>query len=138
MRTLGRRTPPIVALPGFRPPRWLMLGMACLMAGLWSHPAHAQVRPENDASTAKRAPAGRYVPGEVLVEVVGQPSSAALDALAARHGLTPVHSHTTAITNSTWHLWRIADDRPVATVVRALAAERSVRSAQPNYRFVLP
>jgi hypothetical protein len=41
------------------------------------------------------------------------------------------------LTNSTWVRWRIADRRSVPVVIRALEADNSVRSAQPNYLFAL-
>jgi hypothetical protein len=166
MSTLGNRTPPIVAMPGFRPPGWLVLCTASLIFGATAHAAHAQVRGGDEADGADRTPPimaprgpprigrpagvreprtnappageGRYVSDEVLVEVMGQPPGPAMDALAARHRLTFLQSHTVVLTNTTWFRWRIADDRPVAKVVRALEAERFIRSAQPNYLFTLP
>lgn len=162
MRRPGNRTPPVVAPPGFRRPRWLLLFASLLV--LTSIPASAQAQSRGAKGTVDMAataiPRGppelraqgshpprshpppfgedRYVPDEVLVEVAGQAPSSVLKALAARHRLAPLQSHTSALTDSTWHLWRIADDRPVAMVIRALGAERWIRSVQPSYRYELP
>jgi subtilisin family serine protease len=48
-----------------------------------------------------------------------------------------VESRAIGLTSTTFHRWRITDQRPVADVVRALEADTDVRAAQPNYRFTL-
>ncbi len=78
-----------------------------------------------------------YVTNEVVVEFAGTPSDRAFNTLAARHRLTRLDTQRIALTNSTWVRWRIADRRSVPTVVRALAADGSVRSAQPNYLYAM-
>jgi hypothetical protein len=140
--------------PGFRPPRWLLLCTVGLVFGAFSNSAQAQVPGEQIGADGAPVVAPREMPprprlldhavgedhrmsGEVLVEIAGQPSSQQLETLAARHSLVHLQSHTISLTNSTWSRWRIGDDRSVATVVRALAAEQWIRSAQPNYRFML-
>jgi subtilisin family serine protease len=79
----------------------------------------------------------RFVPDEVVIEVVGIPSSAALDALARRHRLNRIAAQRLDLTASTLVRWSIPDGRPVREVVRRLAADRGVRSAQPNYVYRL-
>jgi len=80
-------------------------------------------------------PAGerRYVPDEVVVEVAANTSERAADALARRHRLARLETVDDRLTNTTLYRWRIPDRRAVPAVVRALAADRSVLSAQPNY-----
>jgi hypothetical protein len=79
----------------------------------------------------------RYVPDEVIVEFAGNPSNQTFNTLAARHRLARIESQRIALTDSTWVRWRIADRRSVPAVIRALEADGSIRSAQPNYLFVL-
>jgi hypothetical protein len=79
----------------------------------------------------------RYVPDEVIVELAGNPSNQTFNTLAARHRLARIDSQRIALTDSTWVRWRIADRRSVPAVIRALEADGSIRSAQPNYLFVL-
>jgi len=84
-------------------------------------------------------PAGapNYVPDEVIVEVAGTTTDRTFNALAARHRLTRLETQPIALTGSTWVRGRIAGGRPVPTVVRALEADATVRSAQPNYVYAL-
>jgi len=84
-------------------------------------------------------PAGerRYVPDEVLVELAGNPTDQVFNALAARHRLNRLDARRIGLTNSTWVRWRIPDQRAVPAVIRALAADNSIFSAQPNYVFAL-
>lgn len=84
-------------------------------------------------------PAGeaRYVPDEVVIELVGDPNNQSLDALAARHRLTRVESQRIGLTDSTWVRWRITDRRSVPAVIRDVAGDRAVRWVQPNYLFAL-
>jgi subtilisin family serine protease len=84
-------------------------------------------------------PAGerRFVPSEVVISLPSNLSPETLDALASRHGLTRLDSQSIGLTGTTFHRWRIADQRSVSEVVRALEADRVVHAAQPNYRFTL-
>ena len=79
----------------------------------------------------------RYVPDEVLVELSGDPTNQTLAGIGARHRLNRLDTQRIGLTNSTWVRWRIADRRSVPVVIRALEADNSVRSAQPNYLFAL-
>jgi hypothetical protein len=81
--------------------------------------------------------APNYVPDEVIIEVAGTPTDRTFNALAARHRLTRLETQPIALTGSTWVRWRIAGGRAVPAVVRALEADATVRSAQPNYVYAL-
>jgi hypothetical protein len=87
--------------------------------------------------TATSEPDRRYIAREVLIEIDGSPSDAAADALARRHRLTRLQSQPLPLVGGTLFRWRIPDSRSVENVVRELVADGSVRSAQPNYRFIL-
>lgn len=82
-------------------------------------------------------PDQRYVAREVLIEIDGYPSDAAADVLARRHRLRRLQSQALPLIGGTLLRWRIPDSRSVENVVRELVADGSVRSAQPNYRFIL-
>jgi subtilisin family serine protease len=77
------------------------------------------------------------VPDEVVIEVANAVSPQQIDALQRRHRLTRVESQTFQLSGTTLFRWRIPDRRSVASVVRALEADRMVASAQPNYLFTL-
>jgi subtilase family protein/fervidolysin-like protein len=79
----------------------------------------------------------RFVPNEVVVGVPSNLSAQQLDALARRNGLAHVDSQVLASSGMTLHRWRIADQRSVPDVIRALEADGNVQAAQPNYRFAL-
>lgn len=78
-----------------------------------------------------------FVRNEVIIEVDGQPSQAAVDALARRHRLSRIESQTFELTGTTLFRWRIPDSRSVDTVQRQLAGDGSVRATFKNYRFAL-
>jgi subtilisin family serine protease len=59
------------------------------------------------------------------------------NALAVRHHLILLDTMPVGLTNSTWVRWRIADRQSVPAVIRAVAADRAIRSVQPNYQFTL-
>jgi len=79
----------------------------------------------------------RSVPGEFVAEIDGALSSTEADELARRHGLTRVASETFPLIGATFGLFRITDGRPYETVRREFAADGSVRSLQPNFRYLL-
>jgi len=79
----------------------------------------------------------RYVPDEVMGELSGNPSDQTFAGIGARHRLNRLDTQRIGLTNSTWVRWHIADRRSVPAVIRALEADNSVRSAQPNYLFAL-
>lgn len=79
----------------------------------------------------------RSFAGEFVAEIDGALSSAEADELARRHGLTRVASENVPLIGATFGLFRITDGRPYETVRREFAADGSVRSLQPNFRYVL-
>ena len=72
-----------------------------------------------------------------MAEIDGSLSEAQADALARRHGLARLESQNFPLIGATIGLFRITDRRPVETVSRELAADASVRSVQPNFRYLL-
>lgn len=79
----------------------------------------------------------RFVATEVLIALPSNLPEQTLNALASRHRLTRLQSQRLNITGTTFHRWQIADQRPVAEVVRALERDTDIQVAQPNYRFTL-
>lgn len=79
----------------------------------------------------------RYVANQVVAELDASLSDAQVAALARRHRLALVSSQDVPLIGSRMNLFRITDGRPVDTVRRQLAGDRSVRSVQPNFRYVL-
>jgi hypothetical protein len=77
-----------------------------------------------------------YLPGEIVAETAAMPD-AQLTALARRHRLQRVFSQNFLLTGSTLSLFRIVGRRPVEDVQRELRADAAVRSAQPNFRYIL-
>lgn len=77
-----------------------------------------------------------YLPGEIVAETAAMPD-AQLTALARRHRLQRVFSQSFLLTDSTVSLFRIVGRRPVEDVQRELRADAAVRSAQPNFRYIL-
>src|ERR1700730_15818974 len=79
----------------------------------------------------------RTVANELVAEINGSLSDAQADELARRHRLERLESQNFPLIGGTIGLFRIVDRRTVATASRELAAEASVRSVQPNFRYVL-
>ncbi|WP_027550452.1 S8 family serine peptidase [Bradyrhizobium sp. Cp5.3] len=79
----------------------------------------------------------RTFANEFVAEIDGALSLAEADELARRHGLRRVASENFPLIGATVGLFRIADGRPYDTVRREFAADGSVRSLQPNYRYLL-
>jgi hypothetical protein len=77
-----------------------------------------------------------YRPGEIVAETATMPD-ADLMALARRHRLERIASQDFSLTGSTVSLFRIVGRRPVGQVQAELRADAAVRSAQPNFRYVL-
>jgi subtilisin family serine protease len=79
----------------------------------------------------------RFVPNEVLLNVAGDLSTPALDAIARRHRLTRLELRDFATTRRRIVRLRINDGRTVATVIRSLQVEARVLGAQPNHLYLL-
>jgi hypothetical protein len=77
------------------------------------------------------------VPNEIVAEIDSALSDEQADALARRHGMRRIVSQDFPLIGATIGLFRISDGRSFETVRRAFAADGSVRSAQPNFRFFL-
>jgi subtilisin family serine protease len=77
------------------------------------------------------------IAGEILAEIDGALSDAQADELARRHRLVRIGSQNFPLIGGTIGLFRITDRRTVDVVSRELAADASVRSVQPNFRYVL-
>lgn len=92
---------------------------------------------KNPRRSGQTAADDTYVPKEVIIEIDGNPGEDQVAALARRFRLTRVQSQNLPTLDSTFYRWRIADDRSVDDVVRALNASGSVRSAQRNSIFRL-
>ncbi|MDA9425329.1 MULTISPECIES: S8 family serine peptidase [Bradyrhizobium] len=79
----------------------------------------------------------RTFANEFVAEIDGTLSVTEADELARRHGLARVASENFPLIGATFGLFRITDGRPYETVRREFAADGSVRSVQPNFRYVL-
>lgn len=80
---------------------------------------------------------GSVIPGELVAEIGGNLSDAQTEALARRHGLRRIASQNALLLGTTIGLFRITDRRLPATVIRDLQRDASIRSVQPNYRYLL-
>lgn len=79
----------------------------------------------------------RTTPGELVAEIDAALSDSQADGLARRHGLERIGSQGFPLIRSTVGLFRITDGRSLETVQRELAGESSVRTVQPNFRYLL-
>lgn len=79
----------------------------------------------------------RTFANEFVAEIDSALSVTEADELARRHGLTRVTSENFPLIGATVGLFRITDGRPYETARREVAADASVRSLQPNFRYVL-
>ena len=114
----------------------------------WDQPVHRPVgwrrrRVGQEQQQRSRAAtlAGRAqfaaVANEIVAEIDGALSDAQADELARRHGLARLQSQNFPLVGATIGLFRITDRRSMETVSREFAADTSVRSVQPNFRYVL-
>src|SRR5450432_110451 len=79
----------------------------------------------------------RRIANELVAEIDGSLSDAQADELARRHRLERIGSQNFPLIGGTVGLFRIVDRRTVETASRELATEASIRSVQPNFRYVL-
>lgn len=79
----------------------------------------------------------RTTASEIVAEIDGALSDAQADELARRHGLVRLQSQNFPLIDATIGLFRVTDRRPLETARGELAAEPGIRSAQPNFRYVL-
>ncbi|ABE63436.1 peptidase S8 and S53, subtilisin, kexin, sedolisin [Nitrobacter hamburgensis X14] len=87
-------------------------------------------------NAAQAAVTRNYLPGEIVAEIAAMPDGA-LAVLARRHRLERMASQNFPLTGSTVSLFRIVGRRTVGQVQAELRADAAVRSAQPNFRYVL-
>ena len=74
----------------------------------------------------------RAVANEIVVEIDG-----AADALARRHGLTLLESREFPLVGATIGLFRVTGRKTVEAASRDLRSDNSVRTFQPNFRYLL-
>ncbi len=95
---------------------------------------------QNGAPRRSGAQAGlspRYVVNQIVAELDAALTDAQLAALAQRYRLALIGSQEFPLIGSRMTLFRITDGRPVDTVRQQMAGDGSVRSTQPNFRYVL-
>jgi subtilisin family serine protease len=90
------------------------------------------------ASAKSRVTVPPHMSDEVIVEVEGSPKPQVIDALARQHHLRWIDSAHLDLANSTLYRLRIVNGRSVNEVIRSLAGEPTVKSAQPNFVFARP
>lgn len=74
---------------------------------------------------------------EIVGEIDGTLSVAQVDALARRHGLRRIESQSFNLIGATIGLFRIVGSKTADAASREFAEDGSVRTAQPNYRYIL-
>ncbi len=79
----------------------------------------------------------RTFANEFVAEIDSALSLTEADELARRHGLRRISSENFPLIGATIGLFRITDGRPSDAVRREFAADGSVRSLQPNFRYLL-
>jgi subtilisin family serine protease len=89
----------------------------------------------NGSQTA--ALSSRTIASEIVAEIDGSLTDAQADELARRHGLARLRSQSFPLIGATIGLFRITDRRSIETVSREFAADASVRSVQPSFRYLL-
>jgi subtilisin family serine protease len=88
----------------------------------------------NAAQTVLKLPT---TANELVAEYDSSLSEAQVDELARRHRLVRIGSQSFPLIGATIGLFRIADRRSVEAASTDFAADASVRSVQPNYRYLL-
>jgi hypothetical protein len=79
----------------------------------------------------------RTVAGQIVAEIDGSLSDVQADELARRHRLAHLRSQNFPLIGGTIGLFRITDRRTIEVASREFATEASVRSVQPNFRYVV-
>jgi hypothetical protein len=79
----------------------------------------------------------RAIAGEIVAEIDGTLSDAQIDALARRHGLRRIGSQSFELIGATIGLFRITGGKTVEAASGEFAGDGSVRSVQPNFRYIL-
>jgi subtilisin family serine protease len=92
-------------------------------------------KPANASSEASLV--SRAITNEIVAEIDGTLSEAQVDALARRHGLRRIEFRSFQLIGATIGLFRISGRKTVEAASREFAGDGSVRSVQPNLRYVL-
>src|SRR3984957_13910327 len=79
----------------------------------------------------------RAIANEIVAEIDGTLSDTQVEALARRHGLRRVGSQSFELIGATIGLFRITGGKTVDAASREFAGDGSVRSVQPNFRYIL-
>jgi hypothetical protein len=79
----------------------------------------------------------RAIANEIVAEIDGSLSYAQADELARRHGLARLESQNFPLVGATIGLFRVTDRRSTEIARRDFATDASVRSVQPNFRYLL-
>jgi subtilisin family serine protease len=79
----------------------------------------------------------RFVPNEVMLDIPPNVTTAALDAIAARHRMTRLETQSFRLTGRTLHRWRLDGGGTVEAMIRGVSGERQIAGAQPNYLYDL-
>src|SRR5580704_13839870 len=79
----------------------------------------------------------RAIANEIVAEIDGTLSDTQIDALARRHGLRRIGSQGFELIGATIGLFRITGGKTVEAASREFAGDGSVRSVQPNFRYIL-
>src|ERR1700723_599777 len=79
----------------------------------------------------------RPIAGEIVAEIDGTLSDAQVDGLARRHGLRRIGSQSFELIGATIGLFRITGGKTVEAASGEFAGDGSVRSVQPNFRYIL-
>ena len=79
----------------------------------------------------------RFVPNEVMLDIPPNVTTAALDAIAARHRMTRLETQSFSLTGRTLHRWRLDGGGTVEAMIRGVNGEAQIAGAQPNYLYAL-
>jgi len=79
----------------------------------------------------------RFLPDEVILGIGADVPTPTLDELARRHSMTREETQDFPLTGRRMHRWRLSPRGSVTSMIRALASEPLVASAQPNYLYAL-
>jgi subtilisin family serine protease len=96
-------------------------------------PTQQALRPSCNLPAANET---RFVNNEIVVDMAGA-TDQAMEAVAARYGLTRVETTTIRLTGRTLHRWRIEGGNSVRDMIPTLCTERLVAGLQPNFLYAL-
>jgi hypothetical protein len=109
----------------------------CLEQGGTASNGHKSKAATGRGTSLQASVNSRTIAREIVAEIDGTRSNAEIDVLARRHGLRRIGSQSFELIGSTIGLFRIVDGKTVEAASREFAQDGSVRSVQPNFRYVL-